>query len=67
MVEPLKVSEHGLAIVTQSIFLFGATSIFGFNLARLFPETIAPFVTPGNHASTLKPFFARRPSSDCFA
>jgi len=52
MAEPLKLNEPGLLIVTRSIFLFGATSILGFNLARLFPETILPFVTPGNRAST---------------
>jgi dTDP-4-dehydrorhamnose reductase len=34
--------------VTPSILLFGATSILGFNLARLFPEIIMPFISPGN-------------------
>ncbi len=53
-VEPLTFSERGLPIVTQSTILFGATSILGFNLARLFPETILPFVTPGNRAATLR-------------
>jgi len=28
--------------------LFGATSILGFNLAGLFPETVVPFCSPGN-------------------
>ena len=28
--------------------LFGATSILGFNLARLFPDTVVPFCSPGN-------------------
>jgi dTDP-4-dehydrorhamnose reductase len=32
--------------MTRSTLLFGATSILGYNLARLFPETILPFVTP---------------------
>lgn len=32
----------------RSTLLFGATSILGFNLARLFPETIVPFISPGN-------------------
>ena len=35
------------------ILLFGATSIVGFNLARIYPEGILPFVTPGNHLGTL--------------
>lgn len=39
-----------------SAFLFGATSILGFNLARLFPESILPFVTPGNHARSSRPW-----------
>ncbi len=34
--------------MTHSILLFGATSILGFNLARLFPETVVPFISPGN-------------------
>ncbi len=38
----------------RSTFLFGATSILGFNLARLFPETTLPFVTPGNRVSILR-------------
>ena len=37
-----------------SMILFGATSILGFNLARLFPRTILPFVTPGNRAPSLR-------------
>jgi dTDP-4-dehydrorhamnose reductase len=36
------------------MILFGATSILGFNLARLFPRTILPFVTPGNRAPSLR-------------
>jgi dTDP-4-dehydrorhamnose reductase len=35
-------------------FLFGATSILGFTLARLFPQTILPFVTPGSRAPSLR-------------
>ena len=37
-----------------SMILFGATSILGFNLARLFPRTILPFVTPGSRAPSLR-------------
>ena len=33
-----------------SILLFGATSILGFNLARLFPDSLVPFTSPGNSA-----------------
>src|SRR5262245_43041679 len=40
--------------MTPSIFLFGATSILGFNLARLFPESVLPFVTPGNRARSTR-------------
>jgi dTDP-4-dehydrorhamnose reductase len=54
MAEPLKLNERGLPIVTRSTFVFGATSILGFNLARLFPETTLPFVTPGNRVSALR-------------
>ena len=39
--------------MTPRILLFGATSIVGFNLARIYPEAILPFVTPGNHPQTL--------------
>ena len=34
--------------MTHSPLLFGATSILGFNLARLLPDTIVPFISPGN-------------------
>ena len=34
--------------MNPSILLFGATSILGFNLARLFPEAILPFTSPGH-------------------
>ena len=36
------------------MILFGATSILGYHLARLFPETILPFVTPGSRAHSLR-------------
>jgi dTDP-4-dehydrorhamnose reductase len=39
--------------MTPRILLFGATSLVGFNLARVYPEAILPFVTPGNHPQTL--------------
>jgi dTDP-4-dehydrorhamnose reductase len=35
-------------ISSPSTWLFGATSIVGFNLAKLFPNTIHPFSSPGN-------------------
>ncbi|MEJ2230548.1 MAG: sugar nucleotide-binding protein [Nitrospirales bacterium] len=37
----------------SSTLLFGATSILGFNLARLFPETIVPFISPGNTSESV--------------
>jgi dTDP-4-dehydrorhamnose reductase len=40
--------------VTRSTLLFGATSILGFNLARLFPETIVPFISPGNTSQPVR-------------
>ena len=40
--------------MTASTLLFGATSILGFNLARLFPRTILPFVTPASRAPALR-------------
>jgi len=39
--------------VTYPILLFGATSILGFNLARLFPDTILPFISPGNTSESV--------------
>ncbi|MGH7854294.1 MAG: SDR family oxidoreductase [Candidatus Binatia bacterium] len=41
-------------LMHPSMILFGATSILGFNLARLFPRTILPFVTPGSRAPSLR-------------
>jgi dTDP-4-dehydrorhamnose reductase len=40
--------------MTASTLLFGATSILGFNLSRLFPHAVVPFVTPGSRAPTLR-------------
>jgi len=40
--------------VTHSTLLFGATSILGFNLARLFPDTIVPFISPGNTSQPVR-------------
>jgi dTDP-4-dehydrorhamnose reductase len=40
--------------MTISTLLFGATSILGFNLARSFPQTILPFVTPRSRAPSLR-------------
>ena len=40
--------------MTASTLLFGATSILGFNLARSYPQSILPFVTPGRHAPSLR-------------
>lgn len=39
--------------VTSPTLLFGASSILGFQLAKGFPQTIRPFVPPGNKASAL--------------
>jgi dTDP-4-dehydrorhamnose reductase len=40
--------------VIGSTLLFGATSILGFNLARLFPETVVPFISPGNASQPVR-------------
>ncbi|HVO94858.1 MAG TPA: sugar nucleotide-binding protein, partial [Terriglobales bacterium] len=40
--------------MTPITFLFGATSILGFNLARAFPESVAPFITPSNNARSVR-------------
>ena len=37
-----------------SVILFGATSVLGFNLARSFPRTILPFVTPNSRVPALR-------------
>ena len=36
------------------IFLFGATSILGFNLAKLFSNAVVPFSSPGNNAPAVQ-------------
>ncbi len=36
------------------ILLFGATSILGFNLARLFSDAVVPFTSPGNTAPAVQ-------------
>jgi dTDP-4-dehydrorhamnose reductase len=55
---PDKSTVHETAVAANSplrpsVLLFGATSILGFNLARLYPQTILPFVTPGSRAPSL--------------
>jgi dTDP-4-dehydrorhamnose reductase len=40
--------------MTPSTFLFGATSILGFNLARMFPDMVLPFITPSNNAKAVR-------------
>ena len=40
--------------MSHSILLFGATSILGFNLARIFPDTIVPFTSPRNRAAAVQ-------------
>ncbi len=39
--------------MTPVIYLFGATSILGFELAQSFPAAILPFVTPRNRTPTV--------------
>ena len=40
--------------MTSSILLFGATSILGYSLARLFSGRVQPFVTPGARARSVR-------------
>ena len=40
--------------MTPSTLLFGATSILGFSLARLFPESVLPFITRANRAKSIR-------------
>ena len=37
-----------------STLLFGATSILGYSIANLFPDTVLPFVTRANRAKTIR-------------
>lgn len=37
-------------MISPNLLLFGASSILGFNLARLFPDDLVPFTSPGNPA-----------------
>ena len=38
----------------QCTLLFGATSILGYRIAKLFPDTVLPFVTRANRAKSLR-------------
>ena len=40
--------------MTPIILLFGATSILGFHIARLFPHALVPFTSPGNTSPTVQ-------------
>ena len=40
--------------MTSSTLLFGATSILGYSIARLFPDTVLPFVTRANRAKSIR-------------
>lgn len=40
--------------MAPSSLLFGATSILGYSIAKLFPETVLPFVTRANRAKTIR-------------
>lgn len=40
--------------MTPSTLLFGATSILGFSIARLFPDTVLPFITRANRAQSIR-------------
>ena len=40
--------------MSHPILLFGATSILGFNLARLFFDAVIPFTSPGNTAPAVQ-------------
>ena len=42
--------------MAPSILPFGATSIVGFSLVRLFPRTVLPFVTPGSRSRAAHPW-----------
>lgn len=37
-----------------STLLFGATSILGYNLVKLFPDTVIPFTSPGNNTPAVQ-------------
>lgn len=39
--------------MNHSTLLFGASSILGFNLAKLFPATVLPFISPGNTSESV--------------
>ncbi len=54
---PTKLESAAVATnlpMRPSAILFGATSILGFNLARMFRQTVLPFVTPGSRAPSLQ-------------
>jgi dTDP-4-dehydrorhamnose reductase len=40
--------------MTPFTLLFGATSILGFSIARLFPDTVLPFITRANRAQSIR-------------
>ncbi len=40
--------------MTSPTLLFGATSILGYSIAKLFPDAVLPFVTRANRAKTIR-------------
>jgi dTDP-4-dehydrorhamnose reductase len=40
--------------MSHPILLFGATSILGFNLAKTFPDSLVPFISPKNRAAAVQ-------------
>ncbi len=43
-----------VSLMRHPILLFGATSILGFSLARLFRNTVVPFSSPGNNSTAVQ-------------
>ena len=50
----------------HQILLFGATSILGFNLARLFSDTVTPFTSPGNKTPIVQKWPALNLEDPCW-
>ncbi len=47
-------SNNRSHIMKPSILLFGGSSILGYHIARLFPHTVVPFISPGNRSISIR-------------
>ena len=44
--------------MSSPLLLFGASSLLGFHLAKMFPQAVLPFIAPGNRAKAVRQWTA---------